>query len=90
LDGAQLLARRGVFKGIRDTMSTDLGTPALPIPRPRRWWVLRIVALAILVPAGVYGWLSPEVSWYRTLVPTGAAVFYGVQLRKAWGQRRRD
>jgi hypothetical protein len=88
LDGAQLLARRGVFKGIRDTMSTDLGTPALPIPRPRRWWVLRIVALAILVPAGVYGWLSPEVSWYRTLVPTAASLFYALQLRKAWAQRR--
>lgn len=90
LDGAQLLARRGVFKGIRDTMSTDLGTPALPIPRPKRWWVLRIVALVILIPAGVYGWLSPEVSWYRTLVPTAASLFYGVQLRKAWAQRRRN
>jgi hypothetical protein len=88
LDGAQLLARRGVLKGIRDTMSTDLGTPALPIPRPRRWWVLRIVALVILVPAGVYGWLSPEVSWYRTILPTAASLFYAAQLRTAWAQRR--
>lgn len=90
LDGAQLLARRGVFKGIRDTMSTDLGTPALPIPRPRRWWVLRIVALVILVPAAVYGWLSPDVGWYRTIVPTAASLFYALQLRKAWAQRRRN
>lgn len=89
LDGAQLLARRGVFKGIRDTMSTDLGTPALPIPRPRRWWVLRIVALTFLVPAAVYGWWSPDVGWYRTLVPTAASLFYALQLRKAWSQRHR-
>ena len=56
--GAQLLARRGVFKGIRDTMSTDLGTPGPAVPRPQRWWVLRIVGLMILVPAAVYAWWS--------------------------------
>ncbi len=86
--GAQLLARRGVLKGIRDGMSTDLGTPTLPTPRPRRWWVLRIVTLAIMVPAAVYGWLDPDVGWYRTLLPTAAALFYAAQMRKAWAQRR--
>jgi hypothetical protein len=90
LQGAQVLSRRGVFKGIRDTMSTDLGTPSLTIPRPKRWWVLRIVTLVILVPAAVYGWLSPDVGWYRTLVPTAASLFYGAQMRKAWAQRPRD
>ncbi|MFF4229981.1 hypothetical protein [Streptomyces sp. NPDC001820] len=86
--GAQLLARRGVFKGIRDTMSTDLGTPAIPVPRPRRWWVLRIAALTVMVPTAVYGWWSPDVGWYRTVVPTAASLFYALQLRKAWAQRR--
>ena len=86
--GAQLLPRRGVLKGIRDTMSTDLGTPALPVPRPRRWWVLRTAGLVILVPAAAYAWWSPEVSWYRTLVPSAAALYLGLQLRKAWAQRR--
>ncbi|MBT2391604.1 hypothetical protein J7E87_19735 [Streptomyces sp. ISL-1] len=86
--GAQLLARRGVFKGIRDTMSTDLGTPAIPVPRPRRWWVLRIAALTVMVPTAVYGWWSPDVGWYRTVVPTAASLFYTLQLRKAWAQRR--
>lgn len=85
--GAQLLAKRGVFKGIRDTMSTDLGTPALPIPRPRRWWVLRIVGLAILVPAAAYAWWVPDVSWYRTIVPTAAGLYLALQLRKARTQR---
>ncbi|WP_186357164.1 hypothetical protein [Streptomyces sp. SLBN-118] len=85
--GAQLLARRGVFKGIRDTMSTDLGTPALPVPRRRRWWVLRLVGLAILFPAAVYAWWSPDVSWYRTIVPTAATLYLALQLRKARAQR---
>ncbi|MFF7200361.1 hypothetical protein [Streptomyces sp. NPDC008141] len=88
LPEARLLARRGVLKGIRDTMSTDLGTPTLHVPRSRRWWTLRIVALVILVPAAVYGWLSPDVGWYRTLVPTVASLFYALQLRKAWARRR--
>jgi hypothetical protein len=90
LPGARLLARRGVFKGIRDTMSTDLGTPAFPVPRSRRWWALRVVGLLILIPAAAYGWWSPEVSWYRTLVPTLASVGFALQLRKAWAARRAD
>ncbi|AVZ72999.1 hypothetical protein SLUN_13155 [Streptomyces lunaelactis] len=88
LDGAQLLARRGVFKGIRDTMSTDLGSPAFPVPRPRRWWVLRMAGLVLLVPAAAFAWWSPDVGWYRTIVPTAAAVYLALQLRTAWAQRR--
>ncbi|WP_327323579.1 hypothetical protein OG735_14475 [Streptomyces sp. NBC_01210] len=83
LPGAQLLARRGVFKGIRDTMSTDLGSPALPVHHPARWWVLRILGLLLFVPAAVYAWWSPDVGWYRTIAPTFAALYLAAQLRKA-------
>lgn len=86
--GAQILARRGVFKGIRDTMSKDLGTPTLPAPRSRRWWLLRTAGLLFFVPLMAYAWWSPGVSWYRTVIPTGWSLFLALQLRKAWGQRR--
>ncbi|MFF3454174.1 hypothetical protein ACFYXH_07545 [Streptomyces sp. NPDC002730] len=88
LPGAQLLARRGVFKGIRDTMSTDLGSPALPVRHPARWWVLRILGLLLFVPAAVYAWWSPDVGWYRTIAPTVAALYLAAQLRKARAHSR--
>lgn len=83
LPGAQLLPRRGVFKGIRDTLSTDLGSPALPVRHPARWWILRILGLLLLTSAAAYAWWSPDVGWYRTIAPTAAALYLAVQLRKA-------
>ncbi|MFD9797056.1 hypothetical protein ACFWXK_39635 [Streptomyces sp. NPDC059070] len=84
--GAQLLARRGVLRGIRDSLATDLGTPALPVPRSRRWWRLRVVALLVLVPLSVYAWTTPD--WYRATIPTLTALFLSAQLRTAWRTRR--
>ncbi|GGP73340.1 hypothetical protein GCM10010278_59390 [Streptomyces melanogenes] len=83
--GAQLLARRGVLRGIRDSLSTDLGTPAIPVPRPRRWWRLRVAALAVLVPASAYAWTTPDC--YRATIPTLATLFLASQLRTAWRGR---
>ncbi|MBD0747295.1 hypothetical protein BG418_37345 [Streptomyces sp. CBMA152] len=84
--GAQLLARRGVLRGIRDSLSTDLGTPTLPIPRPRRWWHLRLAALTILLPASAYAWTTPDP--YRATIPTLASLYLTSQLRTAWRGRR--
>ncbi|WHM38759.1 hypothetical protein [Streptomyces sp. BPTC-684] len=83
--GAQLLARRGVLRGIRDSLSTDLGTPAIPVPRPRRWWRLRVAALTVLVPASAYAWTTPDC--YRATIPTLASLFLASQLRTAWRAR---
>ncbi|MEV6554043.1 hypothetical protein AB0M57_35910 [Streptomyces sp. NPDC051597] len=85
--GAQLLARRGVLRGIRDSLSTDLGTPAIPVPRGRRWWGLRVAALTVLVPASAYAWTTPDC--YRATIPTLASLFLASQLRTAWRTRGR-
>ncbi|WP_406344558.1 hypothetical protein [Streptomyces sp. NBC_00648] len=82
---AQLLARRGVLRGIRDSLSTDLGTPAIPVPRSRRWWRLRAAGLAVLIPAAAYAWTTPDC--YRATIPTLASLFLASQLRTAWRGR---
>lgn len=46
-----------------------------------------MVGLTVLVPAAAYAWWSPDVSWYRTIVPTAAALYLALQLRKARAQR---
>ncbi|WP_344072411.1 hypothetical protein [Streptomyces crystallinus] len=80
--GAQLLARRGVLRGIRDSLSTDLGTPAIPVPRSRGWWRVRVGGLAVLVPASVYAWATTP-DCYRATIPTLASLFLANQLRTA-------
>lgn len=84
--GAQLLARRGVLRGLRDSLSTDLGTPAIPVPRSRRWWQLRLAGLAVLVPSSVYAWTTGP-DCYRATIPTLASLFLASQLRTAWRTR---
>ncbi|MEV4994895.1 hypothetical protein [Streptomyces niveus] len=88
LAGARVLARRGFFAGIVDTMSGDRsGRPAAP--RRPRWWVLRIAALPLFVLVTAYAWWSPDIGWFRASLSTIATCYLTGQLAGAWRRRGR-
>ncbi|MFC9748123.1 hypothetical protein [Streptomyces niveus] len=88
LAGARVLARRGFFAGIVDTMSGDRsGRPTAP--RRPRWWVLRIAALPLFVLVTAYAWWSPDIGWFRASLSTIATCYLTGQLAGAWRRRRR-
>ncbi|MET9553256.1 hypothetical protein [Streptomyces sp. NPDC006645] len=89
LTGAQVLARRGFFAGIVDTLSGDRpGRPA-PVRRPR-WWVLRVAALPLFVLVTAYAWWSPDIGWFRASLSTVATCYITGQLTAAWRRGRRQ
>ncbi|MEV8398982.1 hypothetical protein [Streptomyces niveus] len=88
LAGARVLARRGFFAGIVDTMSGDRsGRPAAP--RRARWWVLRVAALPLFVLVTAYAWWSPDIGWFRASLSTIATCYLTGQLAGAWRRRGR-
>ncbi|MEV8351576.1 hypothetical protein ACFVTT_11375 [Streptomyces niveus] len=88
LAGARVLARRGFFAGIVDTMSGDRsGRPIAP--RRPRWWVLRIAALPLFVLVTAYAWWSPDIGWFRASLSTIATCYLTGQLAGAWRRRGR-
>ncbi|MFE6024058.1 hypothetical protein [Streptomyces niveus] len=88
LAGARVLARRGFFAGIVDTMSGDRsGRPAAP--RRPRWWVLRVAALPLFVLVTAYAWWSPDIGWFRASLSTIATCYLTGQLAGAWRRRGR-
>ncbi|MEV8409059.1 hypothetical protein AB0R12_25695 [Streptomyces niveus] len=88
LAGARVLARRGFFAGIVDTMSGDRsGRPTAP--RRPRWWVLRIAALPLFVLVTAYAWWSPDIGWFRASLSTIATCYLTGQLAGAWRRRGR-
>ncbi|MFE4608464.1 hypothetical protein ACFRK5_08895 [Streptomyces niveus] len=88
LAGARVLARRGFFAGIVDTMSGDRsGRPAAP--RRPRWWVLRVAALPLFVLVTAYAWWSPDIGWFRASLSTIATCYLTGQLAGAWRGRER-
>ncbi|MFD7513609.1 hypothetical protein ACFV85_02205 [Streptomyces niveus] len=87
LAGARVLARRGFFAGIVDTMSGDRsGRPTAP--RRPRWWLLRIAALPLFVLVTAYAWWSPDIGWFRASLSTVATCYLTGQLAGAWRRRR--
>ncbi|MFE3585988.1 hypothetical protein ACFXOY_00545 [Streptomyces niveus] len=89
LAGARVLARRGFFAGIVDTMSGDRsGRPVAP--RRPRWWVLRIAALPLFVLVTAYAWWSPDIGWFRASLSTIATCYLTGQLAGAWRRRGRE
>ncbi|MEV8362955.1 hypothetical protein [Streptomyces niveus] len=89
LAGARVLARRGFFAGIVDTMSGDRsGRPAAP--RRPRWWVLRIAGLPLFVLVTAYAWWSPDIGWFRASLSTIATCYLTGQLAGAWRRRARE
>ncbi|MGW6509596.1 hypothetical protein ACWGCP_18940 [Streptomyces niveus] len=88
LAGARVLARRGFFAGIVDTMSGDRsGRPIAP--RRPRWWVLRVAALPLFVLVTAYAWWSPDIGWFRASLSTIATCYLTGQLAGAWRGRER-
>lgn len=88
LADARVLARRGFFAGIVDTLSGDpTGRP--PRPRRPRWWALRVAALLLFVPVMAYAWWSPDIGWFRASLSTIATCYIAAQLTGAWRRRRR-
>ncbi|TXL90538.1 DUF4034 domain-containing protein [Streptomyces sp. IB2014 016-6] len=88
LADARVLARRGFFGGIVDTLSGDpKGLPTLP--RRPRWWVLRVAALLLFVPVMAYAWWSPDIGWFRASLSTIATCYIAGQLTGAWRRKRR-
>ncbi|MFD3921131.1 hypothetical protein [Streptomyces sp. NPDC058595] len=88
LADARVLARRGFFAGIVDTLSGDpTGRP--PQPRRPRWWALRVAALMLFVPVMAYAWWSPDIGWFRASLSTIATCYIAAQLTGAWRRRRR-
>lgn len=88
LAGARVLARRGFFAGIVDTMSGDRsGRPTAP--RRPRWWMLRIAALPLFVLVTAYAWWSPDIGWFRASLSTIATCYLTGQLAGAWRRRGR-
>ncbi|MFF2185627.1 hypothetical protein [Streptomyces sp. NPDC058155] len=88
LADARVLARRGFFGGIVDTLSGDpAGRPTLP--RRPRWWVLRVAALLLFVPVMAYAWWSPDIGWFRASLSTIATCYIAGQLTGAWRRRGR-
>lgn len=86
LAGARVLARRGFFAGIVDTMSGDRsGRPTAP--RRPRWWLLRIAALPLFVLVTAYAWWSPDIGWFRASLSTIATCYLTGQLAGAWRRR---
>ncbi|MEU9746759.1 DUF4034 domain-containing protein [Streptomyces niveus] len=86
LAGARVLARRGFFAGIVDTMSGDRsGRPTAP--RRPRWWVLRIAALPLFVLVTAYAWWSPDIGWFRASLSTIATCYLTGQLAGEWRRR---
>lgn len=82
LAGAQVLARRGFFAGIVDTLTGDpAGRPRAP--RRPRWWVLRIAALPLFVTVAAYAWWSPDIGWCRASLSTIATCYIAGQLTNA-------
>lgn len=89
LAGARVLARRGFFAGIVDTMSGDRsGRPTAP--RRPRWWVLRIAALPLFALVTAYAWWSPDIGWFRASLSTIAMCYLTGQLAGAWRRRGRE
>ncbi|MEV0774738.1 hypothetical protein [Streptomyces sp. NPDC050428] len=88
LAGARVLARRGFFAGIVDTLSGDpSGGPT--VPRRPRWWVLRVAALLLFVPVTAYAWWDPDIGWLRASLSTIATCYITGRLTGAWRRRGR-
>ena len=91
LHGARVLARRGFFAGMRDTLTTKDGVhpeaPAQDEPHPARWWALRTAALLFFTAAAVYAWWTPDIGWFRSTVSSVLAVYYAAKLLRALRHR---
>jgi hypothetical protein len=91
LPGARVLARRGFLAGMRDTMATKDGVhPGPPRPagsHPRRWWVLRCLALLLFTATAVYAWWTPDIGWFRSTVMTLLALDTAARLLVALRRR---
>jgi hypothetical protein len=91
--GTRLLERRGLLSGIRDTLANDperllVRSPgAGPSPRPKRWWLLRLLALALFAPAAAWAWWSPGVGLLRSVLLSLLALVFGAQVVAAVRER---
>lgn len=101
LPEAQVLAHRGLWKGVAETLvpaplrtspSPHPSAPVYPppsIPRPRAWWALRLLTLALFAPTAVYTWWSPDIGVVRAVLSSVATLWLTARLARAWHQRRR-
>ncbi|MFG3303905.1 hypothetical protein [Streptomyces wuyuanensis] len=93
--GTRLLERRGLLSGMRDTLANDperllVRSPgAGPSPRPKRWWLPRLLALALFAPAAAWAWWSPGVGLLRSVLLSLLAVVFGSQVVAAGRERGR-
>lgn len=93
--GTRLLERRGLLSGMRDTLANDperllVRSPgAGPSPRPKRWWLLRLLALALFAPAAAWAWWSPGVGLLRSVLLSLLALVFGAQVVAAVRERGR-
>ncbi|MGP3950359.1 hypothetical protein [Streptomyces sp. 7N604] len=92
--GAQLIVRRGLLTGLRDSMATEPGAMpqdtaarASSARLPARWWIPRTLALLVFLPATAYAWWSPDVGALRASLATFATLYVGGQLLRAWRRR---
>ncbi|MCZ7460289.1 hypothetical protein [Streptomyces sp. WMMC940] len=91
--GTGLLERRGLLSGMRDTLANDperllVRSPgAAPPPRPKRWWLPRLLALTLFAPAAAWAWWSPGVGPLRSVLFSLLALVFGAQIVAAARQR---
>ncbi|TLQ45944.1 hypothetical protein [Streptomyces marianii] len=89
-----LLKRRGLLAGMRDTLANDterllVRSPgAGPPPRPKRWLLPRLLALALFAPAAAWAWWSPGVGPLRSVLLSLLALVFGAQSVAAARERR--
>lgn len=92
LPGNQVLTRRGLLAGMRDTMTTEDGnhppSPGAYVPRTARWWLLRALGLPLFTAAAAYAWWNPDIGPVRSTLSTLTALFLAGQLTAAWRRRR--
>ncbi|MEU6082131.1 hypothetical protein [Streptomyces sp. NPDC047108] len=95
--GAQVIARRGLLTGFRESVTTKPGAmPGESGPRPEsarlptRWWALRSIALLVFLPTTVYAWWAPGLGVLRPALATCATLYVAGQLLRAWRRRPRS
>lgn len=89
LSGTQLVTRRGLLGGFKDTL-IEQGSP--DVTRSKSWWAVRIMALTLFAPLTVYAWWAPHIGVTRSVLATVATLYVAGQLggaRRALRRRRR-